>query len=100
MDDYGLLRMLQVNLWWQDVASEVAEKVLERKIPQDAVAEIQEDLGLHGLATDQNWNLQVGLPINLSSQNLFRSWQHGWSRWDPGSHTILLSMMCPSVKHQ
>ena len=58
-DDRGLLRMLQVNLWWKDVASEVAEKVLKREIPQDAVAEIQEDLGLHQLSSGQNWNLQV-----------------------------------------
>lgn len=54
------LRTFQVNLWWQDVASEVAQRVLERKIPRDAVVEIQEELGLHGLSTDQNWNLQVG----------------------------------------
>ena len=46
--------MLQVNLWWKDVASEVAEKVLKREIPQDAVAEIQEDLGIHQLSSGQN----------------------------------------------
>ena len=59
-DHNGSLRTFQVNRSWQDVASEVAQRVLERKIPQDAVVEIQEELGLHGLSSDQNWNLQVG----------------------------------------
>ena len=53
-----IIVFLQVSLWWQDAASEVARRVLETVIPQDAVVEIQEELGLHSVSNDQNWSLQ------------------------------------------
>ena len=96
-----IIVFLQVSLWWHDAASEVARRVLETVIPQDAVVEIQEELGLHSLSNDQNWSLQVGesAASSMSPQSFFRSCQHGWSHLDHGSYTIQLIVMCQSFKH-
>ena len=81
-----IIVFLQVSLWWQDAASEVARRVLETVIPQDAVVEIQEELGLHSLSNDQNWSLQVGesAASSMSPQSFFRSCQLGGVIWTMG----------------